>query len=164
MPLTTCHCETTPTNDDFRVAEPCTFHHSLSHRIAHMLLDDIAQRAGSEMGVEAALDEEREDFGGGGDVDAFFGEEGEFGGEHGFGDVELHFVGEAVEDEFFGDAGEEFGAECARGSAEDVALHCGEWGVLELHHVGGSKVGREDDVEIGEVQCFAGGEGDAGGV
>ena len=36
--------------------------------------------------------------------------------------------------------------------------------MLELHHVGGSEVGREHDVEVREVQCFAGREGDAGGV
>ncbi len=113
-----------------------------------MLLDDIAQWAGSEVRVEAALDEEGQDFGSGGEVNSLFGEEGEFGGEHGFGDVELHFVGEAVEDEFFGDAGEQFGAKCSARSTEDVALHGGEWGVLELHHVGGSEIGREDDVEI----------------
>ncbi len=129
-----------------------------------MLFDSVPEWAGSEVGVEASLDEEWEDFGGGGEVDSLFGEECEFGGEHGLGDFELHFVGEAVEDEFFGDAGEEFGAEGPRGAAEDVALHCGEWGVLELHHVGGSEVRGKDDVEVGEVQCFACREGDAGGV
>ena len=129
-----------------------------------MLLDDIAEWAGSEVGVEAALDEEGQDIWGGGEVDSFLGEESEFGGEHGLGDFELHFVGEVVEDELFGDAGEEFGAECARGATEDVALHCGEWGVLELHHFGGTEVGREDDIEVGEVQCFACRDGDAGGV
>lgn len=72
-----------------------------------------------------------------------------------FGDVELHVVGEA---------GEEIGAECARGATEDLALSCAELGVLELHHVGGSEIGGEHDGEIGEVQGFAAGEGDACGV
>ena len=79
-----------------------------------MLLDGVAQRAGSEVGVEASLDEKGEDFGGGGEVDSLFGEEGEFGGEHGLGDFELDVVGEAIEDELFGDTGEEFGTEGVR--------------------------------------------------
>ena len=35
--------------------------------------------------MEAALDEEGDDFGGGGEVDSLFGKEGEFGGERGAG-------------------------------------------------------------------------------
>ena len=99
-----------------------------------------------------------------GEVEAFAAEERKFADDVDSGDGELHVVAQALEDDLFGDTGEEFGAECLLRFGEDVALHRGEGGVLEVEEFGGAEVGRADDVEAAEVERFAAGHRHACGV
>ena len=96
------------------------------YRAAQVFLDGIAQWACAEAGVETALEEEGDDGFVGGEVEAFAAEERKFAGDVDSGDGELHVVAQALEDDFFGDAGEEFGAEGMLGFGEDVAFLRGE--------------------------------------
>ena len=52
--------------------------------------------------------------------------QGKLAGDMEAGDVELHVVAEAVEDELFGDAGVEFGTQRLLRLCEDVTLQRGE--------------------------------------
>ena len=70
-----------------------------------MLFHRIAQRSCAESRMKAALDEKGDRRFVRGRVESLVSEENEFAGNMEAGDVELHIVAEAVEDDLFGDSG-----------------------------------------------------------
>ena len=78
---------------------------------------------------------------------AFRAEELQFLREEQPRDVELHVVGELVENELLADARVKLRAHRLLRTREDVAFERGEGRVLQTQHIGGGDVGSEDDVE-----------------
>lgn len=113
---------------------------TISHSVTHLLFDGVPHRPGTQLWMEPLSDEERED----GRIQskpmAAFCEEGHLSGQKFFGDLQLVFVRETVEDQLLSDPRKDFGPEGLLGSGQDMPFESGLTGMLEAHEFGGADV------------------------
>ena len=114
--------------------------------------------------MEALSRQKRQHRGIHGKIMAAGAEKGDFPSEKLLGDFQLVFVAQAMEDQLFRDAGEDFWPQGLLRACEDVAFEGRVGGVLEAHQFSGADVGSEPDTEAAEIKSLAGGNGDARGI
>ncbi len=127
-------------------------HEMTGERVTYVLFHGLSERASPQILIKPDLEEKRQHITIEGYLVSPTGQKRLFAVEVHVGNLELNFIGEFTEDELRVDPSQEFRPKDRGHLGENMSLDLGKVKMLGPENIEGTKIGRENDIEVGEIE------------